>query len=125
MTVNTFVDEISSISLPNVFNPYRDVCGFSDHIASPSLRSQNLTLFLNAILRREVRSIWLGRDLGYRGGRRTGIPLTDEFHLGVLRNTFGVFGVVKATTAQEEPLKERTASEVWKMLTTTVGSKVA
>jgi hypothetical protein len=117
MTVNEFVDELRSISLRNVFNPYRDTCSVSDHIASPSLRCQNLALFLNKILKHEVRSIWLGRDLGYRGGRRTGIPLTDEFHLDVLRNTFGVFGVVKATTTQEEPVKERTASEVWKVLT--------
>jgi hypothetical protein len=117
MTVNEFVDELSSISLPNVFNPYRDVCDFSDHVASPYLRCSNLTLFLNTILEREVRSIWLGRDLGYRGGRRTGIALTDEFHLTALQDTFGIFGVVKATTDHEEPLKERTASEVWKMLT--------
>src|SRR5947208_1583447 len=118
MTVNEFVDELSSISLPNVFNPYRDVCKSSDHIASPFLRRQNLTLFLNALLRKDVRSLWLGRDLGYRGGRRTGIPLTDECHLNKLQDTFGVFGIVKATTDQEGPLKERTASEVWKMLTT-------
>jgi hypothetical protein len=115
MTVNEFVGELSSISFRNVFNPYRDVCPLSDHIASPSLRCQNLTLFLNAILRHEVRSVWLGRDLGYRGGRRTGIALTDEFHLAELRETFGVFGVVKATI-DEEPVKERTATEVWKIL---------
>lgn len=64
----------------------------------------------------ETRSIWLGRDLGYRGGRRTGIALTDEYHLDVLKNTFGVFGIVKATT-DEDPTKERTATEVWKILT--------
>jgi len=115
MTVNEFVDELSSISLPNVFNPYRDVCSISDHTASPSLRCQNLALFLNAILKREVRSLWLGRDLGYRGGRRTGIALTDEFHLDVLQNTFGIYGLVKATV-DEEPTKERTATEVWKAL---------
>jgi len=116
MTVNEFIGELSSISLRNVFNPYRDVCTLSDHIASPSLRCQNLTLFLNTILKHGVRSIWLGRDLGYRGGRRTGIALTDEFHLTALQDTFGVFGVVKATT-DHEPIKERTATEVWKILT--------
>jgi len=26
-------------------------------------------------------TIWMGRDLGYRGGRRTGLALTDEAHL--------------------------------------------
>jgi uracil-DNA glycosylase len=117
MTVSEFVNELSSISLRNVFNPYRDICSLSDHVASPYLRCRNLTLFLNTILKREIRSIWLGRDLGYRGGRRTGIPLTDEFHLKALQNTFEVFGVVKATTDQEEPVKERTATEIWKMLT--------
>jgi uracil-DNA glycosylase len=116
MTVNEFVGELSSISLPNVFNPYRDVCDLSDHVASPYLRSRNLTFFLSAVSNRQVYSIWLGRDLGYRGGRRTGIPLTDEFHLSALQNAFGIFGVVKATTDDEEPVKERTATEVWKML---------
>jgi uracil-DNA glycosylase len=115
MTVDEFVDELSSISLPNVFNPYRDVCIFADHPASPSLRCQNVTFFLKAMLKYETRSLWLGRDLGYRGGRRTGIALTDEFHLDGLRNTFGVFGIVKATS-DEEPTKERTATEVWKVL---------
>jgi len=60
--------------------------------------------------------MWLGRDLGYRGGRRTGIPLTDEFHLAALQDSFGVFGLVKATTIRDEPVKERTATEVWKVL---------
>ena len=66
-------------------------------------------------MRYGTRSIWLGRDLGYRGGRRTGIALTDEFHLDALKQTFGVFGIVKATT-DEDPTKERTATEVWKVL---------
>jgi hypothetical protein len=115
MTADEFVDELSSISLPNVFNPYRDVCTLSDHPASPVLRQQNLTLFLNFVLNEPKRSIWLGRDLGYRGGRRTGIALTDEFHLDILKKTFGVFGIVK-TTVDDEPTKERTATEVWKLL---------
>jgi uracil-DNA glycosylase len=115
MTVNEFVDELRSISLPNVFNPYRDVCIFSDHPASPSLRCQNLAFFLKAMLKYETRSLWLGRDLGYRGGRRTGIALTDEFHLDVLQDTFGVVGIVKATL-DAGATKERTATEVWKLL---------
>ena len=115
MTVDEFVDELSSISLPDVFNPYRDVCKFADHPASPLLRRQNLRFFLDAIVKHEVRSIWLGRDLGYRGGRRTGIPLTDELHLAEVRNVFGAVGIVK-TTADDDPIKERTATEIWKIL---------
>ena len=116
MTINEFVDELSSISLPNVFNPYRDVCCFYDHPASPSIRRENLTVFLRAVFKSETRSLWLGRDLGYLGGRRTGIALTDEFHLNLLQSTFGVFGIRKATVG-EHPKKERTATEVWKLLT--------
>jgi uracil-DNA glycosylase len=116
MTVNEFIDELSSISLPNVFNPYRDVCALFDHPASPSIRRQNLTFFLRAVFKSETRSLWLGRDLGYLGGRRTGIALTDEFHLDVLQNTFGVFGITKATVGEHRK-KERTATEVWKLLT--------
>ena len=116
MTVNEFVDELSSISFPNVFNPYRDVCVVSDHAASPSLRRQNLAFFLDATLKRKPCSLWLGRDLGYRGGRRTGIALTDEFHLNLLNDTLGVVGLLKATI-DDEPTKERTATEVWKLLT--------
>lgn len=115
MTIDEFVDEVSSVSLPNVFNPYRDVCPHSDHPESPSIRRQNLMLFLSAVVTSRTRTLWLGRDLGYRGGRRTGIALTDEFHLEVLQQTYGVVGILKATV---EPVatKERTATEVWKVL---------
>src|ERR1051326_4767676 len=117
MMVDEFVGQLSSISLPNVFNPYRDVCSVSDHPGSPAIRRQNLRFFLNAVLKREARSVWLGRDLGYLGGRRTGIALTDEFHLATLEKTFGVVGLLKATTSEEAATKERTATEVWKLLT--------
>lgn len=116
MTVNGFVEELSSISLPNVFNPYRDTCGIADHSGSAAIRQRNLTSYCEALQRREARMLWLGRDLGYRGGRRTGIALTDEFHLDVLVQTYQLTGVAKAT-AGPELKKERTATEVWKLLT--------
>jgi uracil-DNA glycosylase len=115
VTVDDFIDSVRSISLPNVFNPYRDVCSSSDHLESPSIRRRNLRIFLDAILSSPTRSLWLGRDLGYRGGRRTGIALTDEFHLAVMQQTFRVSGIAKATV-EPSPTKERTATEVWKML---------
>jgi uracil-DNA glycosylase len=115
MTVDEFVSELSAISLPNVFNPYKDVCPVSDNSASPQIRQHNLACFLDSIANGGARSIWLGRDLGYRGGRRTGIALTDEFHLQVLSAAFGVVGLAKATI-DEDLKKERTATEVWKLL---------
>jgi uracil-DNA glycosylase len=115
MTAKQFVAGLSDISLPNVFNPYRDVCPVADNSESPQVRCRNLTCFLQAMMDGGVRSIWLGRDLGYRGGRRTGIPLTDEFHMHVLATAFSVVGLAKATV-DEELKKERTATEVWKLI---------
>ena len=115
MTVAEFVEEISSVALPNVFNPYRDICHSADHATSPAIRRQNLISYLEAICGRDARMLWLGRDLGYRGGRRTGIALTDEFHLDALVETYGLTDVSKATMGPEVK-KERTATEVWKLL---------
>lgn len=115
MTATQFVDQLSSIELPNVFNPYREVCAVADHSDSPAIRRQNLAHFLGAVETVGVHSIWLGRDLGYRGGRRTGIPLTDEFHLQLLAETYCIDGIAKATNGMDLQ-KERTATEVWKIL---------
>jgi len=115
MTVTEFVDNLSAICLPNVFNPYRDSCPTYDHQESTAIRRQNLTLFLDAMVNIGVPTLWLGRDLGYRGGRRTGIALTDEHHLQLLSETFGIVGLTKATV-DTDFIKERTATEVWKAL---------
>ena len=115
-TVDEFVDELGSISLPNVFNPYRDVCAVADHAESAAIRRRNLICYCQAMQAQHVKMLWLGRDLGYRGGRRTGIALTDEFHLDALIRTYRLSGVAKATLGPEMK-KERTATEVWKLLT--------
>ena len=56
--------------------------------------------------------MWVGRDLGYRGGRRTGIALTDEVNLPVLAGRLGIKGLQKAT--RSEVVAERTAGDVWR-----------
>jgi hypothetical protein len=115
MTVSEFVDQVGSLSLLNVFNPYRDICKVADHPESAAVRRRNLMCYCEAMKNRNAPMLWLGRDLGYRGGRRTGIALTDEFHLDVLVETYQLEGVAKAT-ADSELKKERTATEVWKLL---------
>lgn len=114
MNALAFVNRLSEVSLPNVFNPYRDLCCEHDHAGSPTIRRLNLQLYLETVIACEVDSVWLGRDCGYRGARRTGIALTDEVHLETLERHFGIGGIVKATAG--ESLKERTASEVWKII---------
>lgn len=114
MNAQDFIRQLSNISFPDVFNPYRDACADHDHSGSPAIRQQNLKQYLDRALSNGVDSLWLGRDCGYRGGRRTGIALTDEMHLGTLERHFGIKGMSKATVGNV--VKERTATEVWKII---------
>src|SRR5229473_6214343 len=97
MNAQNFVDQLSQISFQSVFNPYRDWCFEHDHSESPTIRRLNLQLYLGAAVACGVDSVWLGRDCGYRGARRTGIALTDELHLEILERHFGIAGMAKAT----------------------------
>lgn len=81
MTPSQFVSALKATSLPSVFNPWRDHCPIHDLEDAPKTRRQNLQQFLEAAVAGDVRTMWIARDLGYRGGRRTGVPLTDEVHL--------------------------------------------
>ncbi len=114
MNSKKYVDRLSGVSFPDVFNPYRDVCGEHDHSRSVAIRRVNLQKYLDAVLVGGIDSLWLGRDCGYRGGRRTGIALTDEIQLPALEQHFEFDGISKATVGL--PVKERTATEVWKII---------
>ena len=114
MNSQEYVDRLSRVSLPDVFNPYRDLCGDYDHPRSAAIRRANLQRYLDAAFDIQIESLWLGRDCGYRGGRRTGIALTDEVQLQTLERHFEFNGVNKATVGLA--VKERTATEVWKII---------
>jgi hypothetical protein len=78
-------------------------------------RRQNLELSLSTAVDLGVRTIWIARDLGYRGGRRTGLALTDEMHLGAYSALFRGLPVEKATKGPA--VGERTANVIWRLLT--------
>lgn len=61
-----------------------------------------------------VDTIWIARDLGYRGGRRTGVPLTDEVHLNHAAALMGGIELDRATRGPA--VAERTAAVVWSVL---------
>lgn len=114
MTPADFVAQLQSASLPGVFNPWRDHCETWDLGDAAALRRENLRLFLERAIETEVATMWIGRDLGYRGGRRTGVPLTDEVHLSSAASLLGDIALVRAT---EGPvMAERTAAVVWRVL---------
>jgi len=112
--VKRLVEQLAAIDLDNVFNPYADVCRAHDDTESPLIRRKNLEHYINGALAKNTSTAWIGRDLGYRGGRRTGLPLTDEARLETFSESFDAKCVKKATTT--EAVAERTAAEIWRVL---------
>jgi hypothetical protein len=113
MNPDTFVEALSALQFEHSFNPYSDRCLVHDLEAAPRFRSQALRVLLDAAVRRDVDSLWLGRDLGYLGGRRTGLALTDDIHLDLHAARWGV-KIKRATVGRA--VAERTAAVIWDVL---------
>jgi hypothetical protein len=113
VTVQQFVDAVASMSFADTFNPYAHCCQIYDRSDAPLRRRQALFSMLEVASESEVDAIWIGRDLGYRGGRRTGLALTDDIHMEAHAARWGVL-VSRPTTGQL--VAERTAAVVWSVL---------
>jgi hypothetical protein len=114
MTPAEFVSSLEAMTLPDVFNPWRDRCSVHDLDDAPARRRANLTAFLEAAIEARVETMWIARDLGYRGGRRTGVPLTDEVHLPSASVLLGGVALHRATNGPV--VAERTAAIIWQVL---------
>src|SRR3984957_1877604 len=113
MKPREFVNSIQELKFENVFNPYADRCSVHDVSDAPHRRAQALLELLEAAVETEVDAFWIGRDLGYRGGRRTGLALTEDVHLAVPARGWNVV-IERATTGSW--VAERTAAVIWSML---------
>lgn len=113
-TPKSFAQALAETHLPSVFNPYADHCPTHDRADAARVRRRNLAHCLEAALDAHVDTIWIARDLGYRGGRRTGVPLTDEVHLGRAAALMGGIALDRATVGPV--VAERTAAIVWSVL---------
>lgn len=113
MTPAQFVTSLKELKFENTFNPYSDRCAVHDVEDAPERRSRALLGMLEAAASSEVDAVWIGRDLGYRGGRRTGLALTDDVHLSVHATRWNI-SVERATAGSV--VAERTAAVIWSML---------
>jgi len=113
--IDRFVERISNLKLESCFNPYADICEVFDKESAPYIRCENLREILHSLKSARSVDIWVGRDLGYKGGRRTGLALTDENSLNLYASHLKLSSLKKATSGPA--VKERTAANIFSILT--------
>lgn len=109
-----FMEELENLNFEDTFNPYSEKCPEHDRQNAPKCRSKTLLSVLKSALNQNVDSIWVGRDLGYRGGRRTGLAFTDDVHIQAHLKRWGVKSNKRPTKG--EIIAERTATFIWEIL---------
>ena len=113
MKATDFVESLSELEFENTFNPYSDRCAVHDLRGAPHCRKQTLLSMLEAATQRQIDSLWIGRDLGYRGGRRTGLAFTDDVHIAAHARRWGI---AAGSATRGKPVAERTAAVIWRVL---------
>lgn len=108
--IDRFLEHTSSFEAERVFNPWGMNCPLFDNEYSFDTRRENLRMVLSACAFADEVDVWVGRDLGWRGGRRTGVALVDEINLDDYAFSIGLPRLKKATKGP--PMRERTATEV-------------
>jgi hypothetical protein len=113
MNLHPFVKAVTALRFDNCFNPYVDRCEIHDRHDAPDCRAKALSAMLESAVREPIDAIWVGRDLGYRGGRRTGLALTDDVHIARHAKRWGLVAERPTIGAA---VAERTAAVIWSML---------
>ena len=113
MKATDFVEALSELEFENTFNPYSNQCDVHDLHGAPHCRKQTLSSMLEAATQRKIDALWIGRDLGYRGGRRTGLAFTDDVHMQAHARRWNI---VAGIPTRGKPVAERTAAVIWRVL---------
>lgn len=115
MKVHPFVEAIALLQFENCFNPYSDRCEVHDRRDAPRRRSYILSEMLRSAMKKPIDAIWIGRDLGYRGGRRTGLALTDDVHIADHVKRWDL-DIQPERPTVGNAVAERTAAVIWNKL---------
>ncbi|ALZ77343.1 uracil-DNA glycosylase [Rheinheimera sp. F8] len=113
--LHPLVEQVASLQFDNCFNPYSDRCQVYDKYDAPRIRALMLSAMLNKAIEEPVDAIWVGRDLGYRGGRRTGLALTDEVNIIQHAKRWNI-ELPNERPTLGDAVAERTAAILWGML---------
>ena len=113
MSTKEIIERLRELKFENTFNPYFDRCEVHDASDAPELRRFYLAEMLERAASSDLDAIWVGRDLGYRGGRRTGLALTDDIHFS---NHLVRWGLEPKRPTSGALVAERTAAVIWDIL---------
>ncbi len=109
-----YVGALCGLNFENTFNPYSDRCVVHDLDDAPRSRAQMLQSMLEVATEQEIDSLWIGRDLGHRGGRRTGLAFTDDVHIHAHIRRWGLS--INHRPTRGKVVIERTAAVIWQAL---------
>lgn len=84
-----------------------------DRDGAPEHRAETLLKIMEAAVDQGVDAIWAGRDLGHRGGRRTGLAFTDDVHVAAHGRRWGMR---LARSTRGPIVRETSAGFVWRSL---------
>ena len=113
MSAQAVLQSLRQMRFADVFNPYVDRCPVHDGAEAPRIRARALERVLGRAAATRLDAIWVGRDLGHRGGRRTGLAFTDDVNLpGHLAR----WGLHTQRPTLGEPVAEATAAVIWSVM---------
>ncbi|MQW92270.1 hypothetical protein GFH30_03450 [Acinetobacter wanghuae] len=111
--LKSIISDLSKKQFTNTFNPYKDICDLYDVHTANKIRLENLKLYLEYFSTLDSIDLWIGRDLGYKGGRRTGIPFTSENNINSLNSKLNLN--LQIVSKEKNLSSEVSANTIWTM----------